>query len=235
VTTDVDLLTSAPASTTVNGILRPSRHPVFVVVIAVLGAALVTVTGLVLRAHHLDQALSHALNELHTGVIGAATTLAYKAIGPVPAIVLTVIVTGVIWLVTRKLAVAAAFAGVVAVTWLSSDVVKIHVHRVRPDGHLLTYPFTPAQLDSSYPSGHVVFVTTFVIALGFILRGTRWMPVWIIAGTLAVVGIALAVAIDAVHYPTDAVASVLWGLTVTPGVRVVLVDWLLPKVPFPRR
>jgi undecaprenyl-diphosphatase len=49
------------------------------------------------------------------------------------------------------------------------------------------------------------------------------------------VGIALAVAIDAVHYPTDAVASVLWGLTVTPGVRVVLVDWLLPKVAFLRR
>jgi undecaprenyl-diphosphatase len=234
VTTDVDLLTSAPASTTVNGILRPSRHPVFVVVIAVLGAALVTATGLVLRAHHLDQALSHALNELHTGAIGMATTFAYKGIGPLPAIVLTVIVTGVIWLVTRKIPVAAAFAGVVAVTWLSSDVVKILVHRVRPDGHLLTYPFTPAQLDASYPSGHVVFVTTFVVALAFVLRDTPWMSVWIAAGSLAIVGIALAVSIDAVHYPTDAAGSVLWGLTVTPGVRVVLVDGVMPRVPFLR-
>lgn len=233
-TTDVDLLTPAPASTTVNGILRPSRHPVFVVVIAVLGAALVTATGLVLRAHHLDQALSHALNELHTGAIGMATTFAYTAVGPVPAIVLTVIVTGVIWAVTRRIPIAAAFAAVVAVTWLSSDVVKIFVHRVRPDGHLLAYPFTPAQLDSSYPSGHVVFVTTFVIALAFVLRDTRWMPVWIVVGALAVLGIALAVGIDAVHYPTDAVASILWGATVTPGVRVVLVDWLMPRVPFLR-
>lgn len=233
-TTDVDLLTHAPAPTTVNGILRPSRHPVFVVVIAVLGAALVTATGLVLRAHHLDQALSHALNQLHTGAIGAAAGFAYTAIGPMPAIVLTVIVTGVIWTVTRRLPVAAAFAGVVAVTWLSSDAVKIFVHRARPDGHLLTYPFTPAQLDASYPSGHVVFVTTFVIALGFVLRGTRWMPVWIVAGTLAVLGIALAVAIDGVHYPTDAVASMLWGVTVTPGVRVVVADLLMPRVPFLR-
>lgn len=233
-TSDVDLLTHAPGSTTVNGILRPSQHPVWVIVIAVLGAGLVTVTGLVLRAHHVDLALARALNELHTGAIGAAASFAYKALGPVPAIAITVVVTGVIWAVTRRLPVAAAFAGVVAFAWLSSALVKLVVHRPRPDVHLLAHPFSPVQVDPSYPSGHTVFVTTFVVALLFLLRGTRWMPVGIAAGVLAILGIAFAVSIDAVHYPTDAMASIFWAVTVTPGVRVVWVDWIMPRIPFLR-
>jgi undecaprenyl-diphosphatase len=233
-TTDVELLTHAPGTTTVNGILRPSRHPVWVVVIAVLGAALVTVTGLVLRAHHLDQALALALNELHTGAIGAAADLAYKGLGPVPAVVITVVVTGVIWATTRRLPVAAAFAGVIAFSWLSSGVVKLIVHRPRPDVHVLSHPFSPVQVDPSYPSGHTVFVTTFVIALLFLLRGTRWMPVGVVAGVIAILFISTAVSIDAVHFPTDAGASIFWAVTVTPGVRVVWVDWIMPRIPFLR-
>jgi len=37
-----------------------------------------------------------------------------------------------------------------------------------------------------------------------------------------------------VHYPTDAAASILWALAVTPAARVVWVDWAMPRIPFLR-
>jgi undecaprenyl-diphosphatase len=215
----------------VNGILRPSRHPVFVVVIAVLGALLVTAVGFALRSHAIDLALAQALNTLHTGVVGTVTTLVYRGLEPVSAIAITIVTTGLIWLSTRQYRVAVAFAGMVAITWIPSDIVKILVSRPRPEAALLTHPFVPAQVDASYPSGHTVFITAFVIALLFVLRGTRWMPVGVVLGVIAVLGVATAVTIDAVHYPTDTVASIVWAVTVAPGARVVWVDWIMPRVP----
>lgn len=215
----------------VNGILRPSRHPVVVVMIAVLGALLVAAVGFALRAHAVDLALAQALNAVHTGVLGLVTTRVYQGLEPVWAIVITIGTTGIIWLSTRQLRVAAAFAGVVAITWIPSDVVKLLVHRPRPAAGVLSHPFVPAQVDASFPSGHLVFVTVFVIALLFVLRGTRWMPLGVVIGVIAVAGVAAAVTIDAVHYPTDAVASIFWSVTVAPGARVVWVDWIMPRVP----
>jgi undecaprenyl-diphosphatase len=223
--------TGARATRPVNGILRPSRHPVFVVVIAVLGALLVTAVGFALRSHPIDLALAQALNTLHVGVAGTLSSLVYRGLEPVAAIALTILATGLIWLSTRQLRVAVAFAGMVAITWIPSDIVKILVHRPRPEAALLTHPFSPAQVDPSYPSGHTVFITAFVIALLFVLRGTRWMPVGVVLGVIVVLGVATAVTIDGVHYPTDAVASIVWGVAVAPGARVVWVDWIMPRVP----
>ncbi|WP_052226335.1 phosphatase PAP2 family protein [Microbacterium mangrovi] len=221
----------ARAARPVNGILRPSRHPGFVVVIAVLGALLVTAVGFALRAHAIDLALAQGLNSLHTGTLGLVTTLVYQGLEPTASIAITILATGVIWASTRQLPVAAAFAGTVALTWIPSDIVKLLVHRPRPEAGLLSHPFVPAQIDASFPSGHTVFVTAFVIALLFVLRGTRWMPVGVVVGTLLVVGVATSVAIDGVHYPTDTIASVFWSVTVLPGARVVWVDWLMPRIP----
>jgi undecaprenyl-diphosphatase len=226
-----DTVAPARSARRVNGILRPSRHPVPVVIIAVLGALLVTVVGFLLRSHSIDLRLAEALNTLHTGVVGQITSMVYRGLEPISAIAITVLTTAVIWLSTRQLRVAAAFAGVVAITWIPSDVVKILVARPRPDAALMTNPFSPVQPDASFPSGHTVFITVFVIALVFVLRGTRWMPVGVVFGTVLVLGVAFSVTVDAVHYPTDALASILWSVTVAPGVRVVWVDWLMPRIP----
>ncbi|HKT55230.1 MAG TPA: phosphatase PAP2 family protein [Microbacterium sp.] len=217
-----------------NGILRPSQHPVAVVVVALAGAAVVTGVGFALRSHPFDLALAQALNTLHTGVLGTVTSLVYHGLEPVSAIAITVLATAVIWLSTRRLPVAAAFAGTVAITWIPSDVVKILVHRPRPELSLLSHPFSPVQVDPSFPSGHTVFVTAFVVALVFVLRGTRWMPVGVVAGAVLVLGVGASVSIDAVHYPSDAVASIFWSLTVAPGARVVWADWLMPRIPLLR-
>ena len=218
----------------VNRILRRSGHPVAVLVTAGVVIVVLTGVGFLLRSNPVDLALSQTLNVMHTGSFGRLTNRVYEVFAPVPAIALTVVVTGVIWVLSRQLRVAVAFAGVVAVTWIPSDIVKLLVHRPRPDVHLLAHPFAPVQLDPSYPSGHTVFVTAFVLALLFVLRSTRWFPAGVILGTVLIVGVAVPLAIDAVHYPTDVAASVVWSLAVAPAARLIWVDWLMPLVPFLR-
>ncbi|GAB3796553.1 hypothetical protein GCM10028798_06660 [Humibacter antri] len=221
----------ARARKQVNGILRPSRHPVIVVVIAAAMIVILTGVGLVLRSHPVDLPLSQALNALHSGSAARVTDLVYAVFEPVPAVLITVVVTGIIWAVSRQLRVAVAFAGVVAATWIPSDAVKLLVHRPRPDVHFMANPFSPVQLDPSYPSGHTVFITALAIAVIFVLRGTRWLPLAVIVGAVVVPIVALSLSIDAVHYPTDVLASILWSLAVAPAVRVIWVDWLMPLVP----
>ncbi|WP_022907796.1 phosphatase PAP2 family protein [Curtobacterium sp. B18] len=214
-----------------SGILDRSRYPLASVAIAVVAVVLITIVGFTLGT--VDLGLSKALNGLHTGALGAFTTAVYHVISPGPAIGITVVVVAVIWWRTRDLRPALAFGGTIAITWVPSAVVKEIVHRARPDVAVLPHPF-PVQPDPGYPSGHTVYITAFVIALVWLLRDTRWHRLVLGLGTVAIVVVFFAVSIDAVHYPTDAAASILWALAVAPGVRVVWVDWLMPKIPFLR-
>ncbi|MGG7308570.1 phosphatase PAP2 family protein [Curtobacterium sp. AB451] len=214
-----------------SGILDRSRYPLASVAIAVVAVVLITIVGFTLGT--VDLGLSKALNGLHTGALGAFATAVYHVISPGPAIGITVVVVAVIWWRTRDLRPALAFGGTIAITWVPSAVVKEIVHRARPDVAVLPHPF-PVQPDPGYPSGHTVYITAFVIALVWLLRDTRWHRLVLGLGTVAIVVVFFAVSIDAVHYPTDAAASILWALAVAPGVRVVWVDWLMPKIPFLR-
>jgi membrane-associated phospholipid phosphatase len=215
----------------VVGILEPARYPLASVVLAVV--AVIVITGVGFALGTVDLGLSKALNALHTGALGAFTDGVYHVISPAPAIAITFVVVGVIWWRTRDLRPALAFGGTIAITWIPSAVVKEIVHRARPDVAVLPHPF-PVQPDPGYPSGHTVYITAFVIALIWLLRENRWHRVVLVAGTVAIVVVFFAVSIDAVHYPTDAAASILWSLAVAPGVRVVWVDWLMPRIPFLR-
>jgi len=211
-----------------NGILVRSAYPLSTLAIGIGAVLLLTVVGFFLGT--VDIGLATALNELHTGALRAFTDGVYHAISPVPAIIVTVVVTGVIWAVQRNIRPAAAFAGVVAITWVPSAIVKELVHRARPDVSVLPHPF-PVQPDPGYPSGHTVFMVAFTIALCWVLRDTRWHGAAVVLGTVAVVVVWFSVTIDAVHYPTDALASVAWALAVAPAARLVWVDWLMPRLP----
>ncbi|GAA3341224.1 hypothetical protein GCM10017714_24310 [Curtobacterium pusillum] len=215
----------------VNGILDPSRYPLASVTLAVAAVIVITVVGFMLGT--VDLGLSKALNGLHTGALGALTTAVYHVISPGPAIGITVVVVGVIWWRARDLRPALVFGGTIAITWVPSAVVKEIVHRARPDVGVLPHPFA-VQPDPGYPSGHTVYITAFVIALVWLLRDSRWHHLAVTLGVVAIVGVFFAVSIDAVHYPTDAAASILWSVAVAPGVRVVWVDWLMPRIPFLR-
>lgn len=233
-------VTSSPASESASsdlrhGIYRPARNPRRVLVVAATAVITLVAIGFLLRSHPVDKQLSLTLNSAHVGTVGMISSAVYTLFEPAPAIILTMIVTATVWASTRRLRTAAAFAGVVALTWIPSDLAKHLVDRPRPDGHLVPHPFSPAQLDPSFPSGHAVFISAFVIAVVFVLRDTGWAGTGVIVGTALIAAVALALTIDAVHYPTDVLASIVWSVTIAPAARLVWVDGLLPRLLPPSR
>ncbi len=194
-----------------------------VVVVALFGL-LVSRTSAMTAA---DLQVSKALNAGHTGALGALTSGIYTVFSPAPAIVITVLVVAVILLVSRKLGLAITVGAVIAVTWVPSAVVKVLVHRVRPDAALLPHPFSPQPSDASFPSGHMVFVTALVVTLILLTRGHRLRPLVVVLGIALVLIVAFALVIDGVHYPSDVLASILWSIGLAPLVlelwnRIVL-------------
>lgn len=175
--------------------------------------------------------MARTFNELHTGALGVLSSATYNVFEPVPSVILTVAITVLFWIVW-DLRTGAAFAGVVALTWIPAELLKLVVHRGRPDVTVMPHPFLPVQVDPSYPSGHTAFIVALVVALAFMARGTRWHPVVVGVGIVPIVLIAATLAIDAVHYPTDIAASIVWSLAVAPAARIVWVDWVMPRIPF---
>lgn len=214
-----------------GGILRPSPSGARTIVIAAVVAAVVTVLGFMIKAHPVDVSGAVALNRLRTGLVGTFATGIYHVFSPVPAVLLTVAVAGVIWARTRDLRTVVAFAGVVAGTWLPLAVVKLIVNRPRPESALLAHPYTPALTDPSYPSGHTAFVTSLAIALAMVLWGTRWRAAAAVIGALVVVVVAVSLVVDGVHFPSDVLASVVWALAVAPAARYLWVDVVMPRLP----
>jgi len=214
-----------------TGILRPTTSGTRAIVVAVAAAVLITVCGFVLKAHSVDLSGDIDLNRLRTGLVGALATGIYQIFSPVPAVLITVVLTAVIWARSKDLRVAAAFAGVVAATWLPSAAIKLLVRRPRPESTLLSHPYTPALTDASYPSGHTVFVTTLAIALVLVLRSTRWQATATTIGAVVVAVVAVALVTDGVHFPSDVIASIVWALAVAPAVRYVWVDLVMPRLP----
>ncbi len=187
----------------------------------------VLVVGLVVRTGNFDFAIVQFLNGYHQGVVGSLTNAVYKIFAPAPAIIGTVVLTGIIVALTRNIRVASTFAATIAATWLSLAVVKLIAHRIRPDSSLLPFPFNPAQVDASYPSGHAAFVTALVvtIVLGLAPGRSRWLAG--IIGGLLILCVGTALVIDGVHFPSDVIASVIWGIVVAPLARMIWVSVVL--------
>jgi len=217
-----------------NALLAPSSRPGTALVVALATIVFLISSGLALRAAPIDADLSRAMNGWHVDGAGQVTAVVYDLFSPVPAIVITVIVTGIVWAVSGRLALAVAFAGTIALTWIPADLVKIAVGRPRPDATLLPHPVEHMPIDPSYPSGHVVFVVALAVTVIVMLKNTRWHRLAIIVGTLAILTMSVSVAVVGVHYPSDAVASILWVAGVYPAARIIWVRMVMPLVPFLR-
>ena len=202
--------------------------------VAVAGVLIVTAFGvLAAPGRAVTAADFHAvvsLNQLHTGVIGALTTIVYTALSPVPAVAMTAVATAVIWLVSRRLPLALTFAIGIAITWLPSALVKAIVHRPRPDAQLLPHPLASQPSDASYPSGHEAFVAAVVVVVLLMVRGTTARAVVGVVGALAIIAVGFSLVTDGVHYPTDVAASVLWALTLAPVIVLLVRRFVVPPL-----
>lgn len=178
-----------------------------------------------------DAAVSQSLNSLHTGVLGAVSSGLYSVFEPPFAIAITVVLSAVIWLVTRNIRIGVSFAAVIAITWLPTVAVKLLVHRSRPNPLTLAHPFA-VQPDASYPSGHVAFVTALVVVLILLARGSRLRWLVVVLGSLLVVVLSVALVVDGAHFSTDVIASIVWSTGLVP---LVLFLWTRYVIPLTRR
>lgn len=158
-------------------LIAPTARRAPITWVASVGVVVVVVFGFAIRGTAFDLAVVQFFNGFHHGAVATITDAIYKYFGPTFAIIGTAVLTVIILVVTRNLRIASTFAVVIAVTWLSMAVVKLLVHRVRPDESVLSYPFNPAQVDASYPSGHAAFVTALVVTvfLAVSIGYRRWL------------------------------------------------------------
>ncbi|MCI9887724.1 phosphatase PAP2 family protein [Micrococcales bacterium 31B] len=190
--------------------------------LAALALVIVVGAGFALRPITAEMPLLVSLSALHVGAVQAVTLGVYAALEPPFAICLAVVTAGLVWARLHSWRVGLWFGLSVAVAWLPVWIIKQLVHRERPDALLLAHPLTPTPHDLGYPSGHTAFVTVFAVVLATLLAGSRWRGLAVTLGALAVAMVALSVLLDGVHYPSDTLASMAWGLAVTPAVTVIV-------------
>jgi membrane-associated phospholipid phosphatase len=142
-------------------------------------------------------------------IVSASLALNWIFSPPI-AVVVGVVSAAIVFVVTRRWSTVLHFAVLVLGTWLSSEVIKVLVHRPRPQGSVAD-TLVPNPDPDSYPSGHVCFA----IGLGFavFVLVIRSQARWIVA-ILAIL-LAAATAVSriylGIHYPTDVVASVVFA------------------------
>lgn len=211
-------------------LIAATPHPRRVIWTAIVGIITVLAVGLIVRSSDFDFPIVKLLNGQHHDGIATLTNSVYKIFEPGPAIVGTVILTALIIALTRDLRVASTFAVTIAATWIPLAIIKLIASRPRPDASLLAFPFDPAQTDASYPSGHAAFVTALVVTVVLGVTVGRSRVIVGIIGGLLILGVGLALLIDGLHYPSDVIASVVWGITVAPLVRMIWVSVVLGRL-----
>ncbi|WP_052961530.1 MULTISPECIES: phosphatase PAP2 family protein [unclassified Leucobacter] len=213
-----------------RGILRRAQRPAVAFVTTAVVAAAVIALGFVMRAHPVDAGIVAAFNRDHVGAWGFVADAIYRLFSPVPAVVLVVALALLVWWRSRSVIPALAFGGTIAVTWLPVAAIKILVDRPRPDLSLLTHLPAQVQTDGSFPSGHTAFAVSLSIGIWFLLRDSRWEGVAIVGGVAFTLLVGAAVVSDGLHYPSDALASIVWGLAMAPTARILVADVALSRL-----
>lgn len=224
-------------SRSVPGMLRPIERQrgtvivgaVLLLAVVVFGAALAKTRAITA----LDLGVDAALSRIHVAPVTDVALVIYKLFSPPFAIALTVVVALIIWVASRNWRSALTFSVVVAVSWVSSDVVKLIVGRPRPSAAALAHPYLPTPPDPSFPSGHVVFAASIAIAFMFLARHTAGLALVVVLGMLASLLTGFAVVYLGVHYPTDVIASLMWAGGACPLVLALWNRFVIPRIERP--
>lgn len=224
--------TPAHARQVLPGMLQPLRHPVAAIVLGVIAALIVAAFGFLAAKTETvtsrDLSVDQFLSSHHVGALVAIGHGIYTLFSPVEAISLTVVITLIVFFVQKNWRSAGTFALTVAVSWLSSDIVKILVDRPRPLASALADPFLPTPPDPSFPSGHVVFAASLAFTFIYMARGTRVMPYAIIGGILLILVVGGAVMYIGVHYPTDVAGSIIWSAGAVTAFLAIWNNYIVP-------
>jgi membrane-associated phospholipid phosphatase len=194
------------------------------IVIVIVVVILVIVAGLALtHSSSVTAAETKLLAQVAASRIGALVSVSLAlnwVFSPPIAVIVGVIAAGGVFAVTRSWVTVLHFILLVLGTWLSSEVVKVIVHRPRPTARLAD-TLVPNPDPDSYPSGHVCFVVGLGLAF-FVLaiRSRARIVIAVLAILLDLVTAGTRVYLG-IHYPTDALASLVFGVAAFIGIEAL--------------
>lgn len=139
---------------------------------------------------------------------------------PPIAVIVGVIAAAGVFLRTRSWITVLHFALLVLGTWLSSEVIKVLVHRPRPTAKLAD-TLVPNPDPDSYPSGHVCFAVGLGLAFFVLVIRTRVRAIILVLAILLAVITAATRVYLGIHYPTDALASLVFGAAAFIGIEAI--------------
>jgi undecaprenyl-diphosphatase len=172
----------------------------------------------------LDRALQ---NDTRTGWLNTVMLGVSNIVSPVGGLVILALWCGWLLLRCHRPVDAVSTFLVVAVGWNSAEIAKLIVARNRPPA---VYSLDPEIGSNSFPSGHVAFTVSAVIAAYFLARGTRWQRLTALGGAAAVALIAFSRLYIGAHYPIDVLGSVLVSGSAIICLTGVWHAWLLPRL-----
>ncbi|MDJ0349925.1 phosphatase PAP2 family protein [Cryobacterium sp. PH29-G1] len=188
----------------------------------------VIVSGMVLRSSAgwtaVEMDALRRVNLLHTPQLDWVALGINWLFSSVVAAVLVLLVTGSILLATRRPRAAIQFLVIVAIPTVGAEVIKLIVHRPRPDIASLAHILVLEPGGLSFPSGHTSFAACFVLGLIVATAGHRWQWFVIGAATVVMLGTAASRVYLGVHYPSDVVASIVYSIA---AVLLVNAAWML--------
>jgi membrane-associated phospholipid phosphatase len=214
--------------------LQPFRHfwAVFVI-------SLIVVVGVVVAGRLLAGSASWATGELsvdqaisrgHLPALDAIALAIEWVLSPLLGLVIVVLVSAGVFLKTRDLMVALTFALVVGGGWLSSELIKILVHRARPDFRMLAHPLSTEANFASFPSGHTCLATALAVGFVLLLRGRTAQRWALVLGTVGVLIVASSRVYVGAHYPTDVIAAIVYTTAAMVAFLAVWNQWLAAPV-----
>jgi membrane-associated phospholipid phosphatase len=197
---------------------------ILIVILVVVVVLLVLVAGIALtHSSGITSAETDLLAQVAASRVGwlVSVSLALNWVfSPPIALIVGVIATASVFAVTRSWISVLHFALLVLGTWLSSEVIKVLVHRPRPTARLAD-TLVPNPDPDSYPSGHVCFAVGLGLALFVLVIRTRVrVLVAVLAILLAVVTAGSRIYLG-IHYPTDALASLVFGVAAFVGIETL--------------
>jgi len=176
---------------------------VLAVAVITVGLAVQWVPGFTSAELAVDQGFSRNHIPVLTGLALALNLL----FGPVAGALMVLATSLYLVLIRRSPPKAVLFALTVGSGWLTCQLFKVVIGRIRPDPDLLLDPLVPEPVSNSFPSGHTSLAVALALAAYFLSRGSRAeKPVLWIGTGLAVIVAWSRVYIGA-HYPLDVVAS----------------------------
>ncbi len=142
----------------------------------------------------------------------ALTTLATMinyALSPAGNVIILALLCLILMFLLRRPLTALAFGSTVAAGWLSSEIGKITVSRLRPPG-TVTHALLVENGHDSFPSGHTAFAAALVWGAVLILARTPIQrAITAIVGGIFAAMVAMSRLYLGVHYPTDVAGSLL--------------------------